>query len=144
MIYKPKYFQLYELLPRDFYEENKHLGDRLWLIFDQRMLWTLDQIREHYGKIIVNDWYWGGDNEYGGWRPFDCEVGAALSQHKFGRAADPKPQECTAEEIRQDVKNASSISHIFKYITCIEEGVPWFHFDVRNWDKKNGILIIHP
>ena len=44
LIYKPEGFELYELLPKDFYEQYyPQYGEKLWLMFDQRMLWTQEQ-----------------------------------------------------------------------------------------------------
>ena len=61
--YIPKYFVLQEWLPKDFYNQNKGLGDKLWLMFDYRILWTYDKLRKRYGKIIINDWLWEGDRK---------------------------------------------------------------------------------
>lgn len=141
----PGYFKLYELLPKDFY--NKYLsykGDNLWFLFDDRLLKCADRLRERYGKMIANTWYWGGKHQYRGWRPFDCTVGSAFSQHKFGRALDLVPDECTAEEIRKDILQSKN-QDIFIDITCIETKVSWLHVDVRNWDKPNkGIFLVNP
>ena len=144
-MYKTKHFKLYELLPRGFYEAHRHEEDRLWFMFDARMLWTADRLWDLYGPtVIANDWKWGGNNQYRGWRPWDCEVGADLSQHKFGRALDQKFRHAAAEEVRRDIKNDPWKSE-FRYITALEDGVSWLHWDVRNWSKsKYGLLIIKP
>ena len=137
--YKPKYFILQEWLPKDFYEQNiSRYGDRLWLMFDDRILWTYDRLRERYGRIIMNDWFWGGRHQYRGWRPFDCPVGAKLSQHKFGRAGDGiflQP----AANIRQDILY-DEFDNDFQYISVIEKDVSWLHLDCRN--STNGIQLI--
>jgi len=142
-MYKSEHFELYELLPEYFYGVHKHKGDTLWLMFDDRVLWTADQLWKLYGPtVIANDWYWGGKNRYRGWRPWNCEIGADLSQHKFGRALDQKFKYVTAKEVRQDIKN-DPWKDEFKYITCIEDNTNWLHFDVRNWLKEqHGLLII--
>ena len=88
--------------------------------------------------MIANTHHWGGAHQYRGWRSGDCEIGAKYSQHKFGRALDLVPAEVTAEEIRQDIKLRKR-GNIFQYITCIEDGVGWLHFDTRNY---KGLLII--
>ncbi len=143
-----KYFRIEEFLPREFYHLYKYKGDLLWLLFDDRALWTQEAIRKRYGRMVLNDWLWRKldpkANRYRGFRPFDCKIGATLSQHKFGRALDPIPSDVTAEELRQDVLNHPTRRE-FQYITCIEMNVSWFHFDVRNWDVgKNGILKVYP
>jgi len=139
MHYIPKHFQPYELVPKATFKRFENSLYRIWWLFDSRMLFTADAIRERYGKMIANDWFWGGSNQYRGWRPWDCEVGAELSQHKFGSALDLIPVETTAEEIREDIKKGNGL--LFKYITCIEENVSWLHFDCRNY---GGLLIVNP
>ena len=136
MDYIPKYFQPYELVPRATYELLKNRPWIIWQLFDNRVLYIGDRIRKRYGKMIANTWYWGGVHQYRGWRPSRCPVGARWSQHKFGRAEDLVPVEVTAEEIRQDIKAGEN----FSGITCIEDGVNWLHFDVRNY---KGLLIIN-
>lgn len=143
-MYIPKKFELYEWLPKDFYNSNiDHYGDRLWLMFDNRLLWTYDQLRkryERYGKIIMNDWFWGGNNQDRGWRPSDCATGARLSQHKFGRAGDGIFT-LPAEEIRQDIMLHQNDDG-FKYISVIEKDVDWLHVDCRNLGFNKGIVLI--
>lgn len=134
-----KYFELYELLPQDFYINYKN-NNNIWFCFDGRILETVDRLRARYGRLIANDWYWGGQNQYRGWRPFNCEVGAKLSQHKFGRAIDLIPKEITVDEIRNDIKKNYESDDTFRYITCIEDGVGWLHVDCRYY--KYGLLII--
>ena len=140
MDYIPKYFKPYELVPKATYELLKNRPWIIWYLFDPRTLYTGDKIRQRYGKMIANTWYWGGEHQYRGWRPHDCEIGAGYSQHRFGRAEDLVSVECTVEEIRQDIKKGNQ-GHIFQYITCIEDGVSWLHFDTRNY---KGLLIVNP
>lgn len=138
--YKPEYFQLYEWLPKSFYNRHKELGNKLWLMFDYRILWTQDQLRKRYGRCIMNTWYWGGHNQYRGWRPWNCHIGAQFSQHKFARAADSMFTIPT-EEIRQDIL-ANEFDSDFQYISVIEDNVPWLHIDCRNLEFSDGIILI--
>jgi hypothetical protein len=140
-MYIPEKFELYEWLPKDFYNANiNHYGDMLWLMFDERLLWTYDQLRKRYGRIILNDWFWGGNNQYRGWRPFDCPKGAKLSQHKWGRAGDSIFLRL-AEEIRQDIMRNQNDDE-FQYISVIEKDVSWLHIDCRNSSYNNKIMLI--
>lgn len=144
--YTPEYFDLHELVPRAVYEDFKN-RDRLnqlpWL-FDARALWTLDRLRVRYGQAYVNNWFWGGQNQYGGWRPWDCGIGSEMSDHKFGRAFDPKFVEISAYEVRGDIL-ADPWCEDFKFVTVVEMKIPWLHFATRNWDKqKYGILKVKP
>ena len=144
-MYIPKYFQIQELVPRAIFEsypEKKRAN--LWFLFDERALITADRLRERYGSMVCNTWLWGGDRQYSGWRPGDCAEGSLLSQHKRGAAFDFLPQKITAEEIRRDILTDPNCQD-FEFITCIEAGVAWLHFDTRNWDKKErGIFTVKP
>jgi len=138
MIYQCQHFKIEELVPKDIFEAHNHEQHKLWLLFDQRVLITLDRLRSRYGKLVANDWLWGGRNQYRGWRPWALSTGAPFSQHKFGRAADSKPIEVTAEEIRQDLRSMDKAGlppygTVLEFIKCIEVDVPWLHFDTRNW-----------
>ena len=135
-MYKPDNFELYELLDKVTYHTTMHYGDTRWQWFDDRALITLEKLREWAGTTLINDWYWGGENQWGGLRPLNCPVGALMSQHRFGRAFDPKFVFKTADEVREYIL---SNRDKFPYITCLEFGIPWTHFDCRNYD---GLLMI--
>lgn len=134
-MYKSNHFWTFELLPKSIYNDLK-LNNKLyytWILLDDRVLKTLDTLREVFGPTYMNNWYWGGNNQYKGLRPFDSEIGAKYSQHLFGRAADPTFKNVTVEFVRNYVfKNQDK----FPYITAIEMNIPWFHFDVRNNGKE--------
>lgn len=123
--YIPKYFQWHELVPNAIYKD-------YWLILmDVRLLMTIDAMRMHYNRpITINNWINGGKFRYRGFRPFDCNVGAKFSQHKFGRAVDLDVSGISAEQVRNDIR-----SGLFPEITCIEKDVNWVHIDVRNCSR---------
>ena len=141
MTYISQHFKPYELLPKATYIELE-LNNKLhytWLLFDNRVLKTLDILREVFGITHMNDWFWNGNNQYKGWRPSNC-IGAKYSQHKFGRAADPTFKNVEAEFVRNYVfKNRDK----FPYITAIEMNIPWFHFATQNNNSKE-IIKIYP
>ncbi len=154
-MYFPKFFALHELVPYKIYSKVITLNDKIkafWLL-DDRILRAADALRERYGKLICNDWYWASKiatdpwsnikgHQYRGWRPQNCMVGAKLSQHKWGRALDLTPVECTAEEIRKDLIDMAKGRGIpFPYITAIEMNVSWLHIDCRSWNPNNLHLI---
>lgn len=143
-MYIPQYFTHYEWIDK---KTNIYLqGDpyKIWRLFDDRVLRTADILRNLYGPIIMNDYHHGGTNQFRGFRPFDCEIGAKWSDHKFGRAGDLVFKFTTAEQVRQDVLDNPG-DQSFKHITAIEMGVDWFHFATRNWTKETkGVLKIEP
>lgn len=108
----------------------KHSTFVLWSLLDDRIIWTADKLRERFGKAIINNWSFGGDLQFRGFRPLGSSVGSALSQHKFGRAIDINFESATAEEVRQDLKTVGKIG-AYKYITACEERTGWNHFDCR-------------
>ncbi len=122
MTYTPRYFKWHEFMPSAEYE-------RLWLwLIDDRILRTMDAIREHYGKpVTINNWFWGGQYKERGLRSMTTTTGAKYSQHKFGRAVDFHIVGIPAETIRNDIRKG-----LFPLITCIEKDVNWVHIDVRN------------
>lgn len=161
MYYVPQYFKAYEIFPPKIFQKhlvNSSIGavsDSIWRLMDRRILWTVDQLRKIHGPMIVNDYFWGGNNLYRGFRPVEdlidykgyqkngvivAKWSSLTSQHCFGRAIDCKFKQRTAEEVRQHIRDNPFLPH-YKYITAIEDGVSWFHFDVRNWNiNKSGIL----
>lgn len=145
LFYKPKHFKLEELVPPDLFEkykDNKHI---LWYQFDPRSLFSIDKLRELFGKCKINDWLWGGDYTQSGLRTQDSEYFSFLSQHTRARAFDPKFSDHSPEEVRKYILDNPNKEEL-KYITCIEEDTPtWVHIDTRNYDKdKNGILVVKP
>lgn len=140
MDYIPKYFQPYEVVPKEIYDSFNNQGKlgQVWWLFDPRILLVADRIRTRYGKMVANTWWYGGTNHYRGFRPAGCKVGATWSQHRYGRALDLVPTETSVEEIRHDIiTNGEN----FGFITCVEVGVPWLHVDCRNY---RGLLIVKP
>ena len=139
MIYVPKWFALNELIPKSAVETIP--PSKAWFIFDNRLLLVADYLRRDYGRMIVNDWKWGGKNQYRGWRPFNTEIGASLSQHKFGRALDIIPQDASVDEIRNDIINRKR--PYMEIIKGIEMEVNWLHIDTRNYESPD-ILQFYP
>lgn len=127
-MYKCTHFALYELVPRHVYEER---GDKAWEALDDRMLRSLDYLRELYGSITVNNWYWGGNREWSCLRTPGSPYYKPYSQHSFGRSADCIFKRVTAEKVRQDIL-ANPDTEAFQLIMSLELDVTWLHFDVRN------------
>ena len=142
-MYKCVNFGIYELVPRVLYESMID-PSILWRSFDERATKTLDALRKKYGKLIVNDWMWGGNNQYRGYRFKDCEIGAKYSEHKNWAAFDVVPAECTAYAMRSDFRRfGKNVPEEFKHIRRIEDRVLWFHFDLKETGKKE-IVFFNP
>lgn len=133
-MYRPTYFHLHELVPP---LELDRYDARLWHVFDERILRGADLLRDEFGPMLVNDWHSGGSKRYRGYRPAGCDIGAALSQHRFGRALDLIPLRCPAETIRQAILDEPDMvrDQLGNYmVTAMETGVSWLHIDCRNHD----------
>lgn len=150
-MYKCKHFKIYELVPPSLYNK---FGEKCWQLFDERLLMTLDAMRERFGSCTINDWKWGGIFSHSGLRDetFYGTVEKYLtsrSQHKYGRAADCKFKDYTAQEVRAIILQEKEK---FPYISFIETGplkggkpMTWVHIDVRNsdltlWSPVEGVL----
>jgi hypothetical protein len=137
--YYPRWFELYELLPRsvfsyaDMVAKEKHL-QRGWEILDNKLLVTIDVIRDIIGlPLICNTWFQDGNREYCGYRERNCLVGATFSQHKEGKAADLICAKMSAEDMRQKIiANQDKLPYPIR----MEDGVNWLHVDVKDMDYK--------
>lgn len=121
---------------------NVYKEKSIWFI-DYRVLWTADALADYFNTTItLNTWHTGGRFKYRGFRPPACTDGALLSQHRAGRAAD-----CDVIGVSPATVRAEVIAHptalAFRFITCIEDKVNWFHFDCRN-TGTDQLLIVQP
>jgi len=142
--YQLKYFKVQEFVDRATYNK---FGDGAILCIDWRMLWTMDAIREYFGKpITINNWCFGKEREWSGIRYSGTQYYSQYSQHSFGRAIDFLVNGINASEVRKTIlKNPDEQS--FKYITTLEDfqGMSWIHIDCRVLRQNQGrFLIVQP
>lgn len=135
MIYTCKHFDIKELVPPETYQQANGNDWKLWMLFDPLALKTLDALRDQFGHCTVNDWSWGGQFKYSGYRPPSCQVGSQWSQHRFGRAFDCKFRDVTAAEARMVLKDTKrdDLYQALIGVRRIENDVNWLHFDLGNW-----------
>lgn len=129
MGYKPEYFKLEELVHPDYIER---FGQRAWLFLQPAALRSLDQIRERFGPVTVNNWASGGTRKYSGLRPLFGGVGAQHSIHRFGGAFDCVFRD-TSPIVVFDYILANRLE--FPEITRLEDARhtrTWLHFDVAH------------
>ena len=137
--YKPKYFELYELLPPELYTYDMMVSEQareraFANYFDAKLLITIDIIRGEIVKapLICNTWYQDGNRKNSGFRTQQCSVGAAQSQHKLGKAVDLLSNKYTAEEMRQMIlTNQDKLPYPIR----MEADVTWLHIDTKNRDR---------
>jgi len=126
-MYTCKHFAISELVPSQVYKER---GDKAWELLDERLLITLDQLRDKYGPITVNNY--GSGREWSGLRTKDSPYYSPYSQHTFGRAADCLFSHAAVDEVRLDIQR---YPQEFPFINSLELNVSWLHFDVRNCSR---------
>lgn len=142
--YQPIHFKIEEVIPPDIFKER---GVSSIQLMDWRVLYTLDCIWELANqaagkrvRIIVNDWLWGGNRVDSGFRGPGSNTGKWSSQHRFGRGADSISPEMPASWFRNKIIENN---RLFPYITYVEDGVDWLHFDTRASTFK-GIHLFKP
>lgn len=144
-VYVPTHFTAKELVPKALYNKYKSRGDNwFWqTLFDERLLQVIDAIRSQFGPMTINDWSWGGNNQYRGFRPPSCGIGATLSQHRFGRAADLIPKSIHPDKIRDDIIKEQH-DEVWKLVGALEMDISWLHVDVRQRGTDGEIMKFYP
>lgn len=128
-MYLPRWFSVQELVPPEVYDVR---GEKSLELMDVNILEALDAIRDDHGRILVNNWHSGGDLKYRGFRPLSCPVGAAFSQHRYGRAIDFTPLDTPLETVYEAIKDG-----LYDQVTTLENievtsKGNWIHMDCRN------------
>lgn len=132
--YKPKYFDVREFVDKETYTK---FGENSLMFLDNRLLKTIDGIREYINApITINNWHNGGNYDSRGLRRPSDKTGAEFSQHRFGRALDFTVKDKTAEEVRQVIL-AHQGEEPFNEICAVEADVTWVHIDMRNVNSNN-------
>ena len=121
-MYKCKHFAIHELVPKKVYQ---YRGEKAWELMDDRLLITLDNLREKFGYMTINNYQWSG------LRTSDSPYYSPYSQHSFGRAADCLFKKVSIDEVRSDILNNPD-NEEYKFINAVELKVNWLHIDIRN------------
>ena len=137
-----KHFQPYELVDKETYSQK---GDSCLDLFTPRVLTAMDNVWDFFFqrhgecKITINDWYWGGQFQWRGWRT-EAEADLLLhlppgthpgqEQHAAGDAFDYDIKGMTAQEVR-DVIVANQDDPLLVGITRLEAGTSWVHMDCK-------------
>ena len=135
-------FSTQEFVPQHIYEI---YGDKsIWFI-DYDLVKFAQALRDFVMKpITINNWASGGSYQYRGFRPSDCKEGAALSQHRFGRAIDLSVDGMFIAEVAEIVISRREVW--WPQITTMEnvQYTPtWLHVDKRHTGQKE-LLIVDP
>jgi hypothetical protein len=158
----PTHFSIQELLPPPVFlpEPMRKVffssPEKLFRCFDPKVLLTADLLRKRYGRCVVNNWTAFSEDEYNdlsqkhifrfsGFRPWECEEGAPLSEHRMFRAFDCKFAETTPAEIWEDMQRDLNRKE-FEHIQRIEafDGMSWFHFDTGQHELYGEAVRVIP
>ena len=126
---KAKYFDIRELVPENVFSDR---GEKSWQLIDDRLIVTLDAIRDRFGPVVINTWHKGGGRRECGLRVPGGAYYRPYSQHSFGRAADCLFVKSSVEDVREYIINNPKE---FPYVRGVELDVDWLHVDVRNYDE---------
>ena len=140
--YKCKHFTIKELVPPEVLNE---LGPiKCWELFDDKALIVLDWFREQIGRqITVNDWSWGGQYKYRGYRPKNCKTGAKNSQHKEGAAFDFSVKGWTDEQTEQwIIEHEKELP--FRIRIEDNDDVSKVHFDTKSHGATTNYYFFKP
>lgn len=137
---KAKHFKLEELVHPSYVEK---FGERAWQFLDPLAVQTLDQMRERFGQITVNNYLWGGPRQFSGLRPMTGGPGAPFSLHRFGRAFDCVFRDTNPIAVFDAIlKDPTAFPHI-RRLEDARATKTWLHFDTANTGQKQ-ILIFQP
>jgi hypothetical protein len=141
-MYYSKYFDLEEFIDRETFHDIPEW--KLWFAMDSRVLRIADILREELGPTTINNWKWGGNRQWSGFRPYGTPYYSQWSQHSYGRATDSLFKQCTPRQARDAIKDMlakGKFRGITKCITCEEtksyrdngkSPLTWVHWDIRN------------
>jgi len=136
MIYKCRHFILQEIVCQHIYNA---FGDQAWSFFDDRILHTLDYLRDIWNKpIYVNNWDTGGKFDERGYRCIKCSIVQDAikhdvlyaSAHTRAQAVDFTVEGMNVIQVRQWLIGNPSL---LPYPIRLEKNAPtWNHLDVCN------------
>lgn len=140
---------LNEYIPEELYKKYAATKPQYLIgMLDKRLIDVDQFLRDRFGKVSINTWFYGGSRNWSGVRTPDSPYYSATSQHTYGRASDKIFDDVTAEEVRADIKKNFVSLYKPLGLSCFEDNVSWVHSDVRLHQFKGhngtGLLIVKP
>lgn len=115
------------------YEDRTYI---LWGMFDSELLKALDKLREEFGAIKINDYFWKGGYTDSGVRPCDYYGEVRYSDHIFARGFDIKPQHASIQKVYDHIISHTKYN-IFNSIEKLQKTRAWIHLGNRpNLEKR--------
>jgi len=118
----------------------ERVGDRALDFLHPNLIITVQALRDKFGAIRIN----GGGFVDSGLRTPYGDVGAALSAHRFGTAADLKFAESEVIDVFNYINTHPSE---FPFISRMENAIitkTWLHIEVGSHRGKEAINIFNP
>ena len=118
------------------------IGGRSLDFLHPHLVLAVQDLRDTFGPIVVNDWMWGGRFRDSGLRMPNGTVGAELSAHRFGTAVDLKFADVTAEDVQSEILLSPGE---YSSITRMENAAKtrsWLHLEVGV--RHGEIVIFNP
>lgn len=144
MSYRPKYFQLHEVVPASVIQAR---GEKGWELMDDRILMGADWLRQVHGSCVINGKI--GDTVFreSGLRDPLTDTGAKFSQHKFGRALDLKFLKVDTKTVYNYIlaNQAEARRNGITTIEDIKDAPTWIHIDCRALPPdfpKDKVLVV--
>lgn len=143
---KSKYFKIQELVSKQTYEK---YGEKSWMFLDERLILTLDALREYFNApITVNNWLWGGNLQQRGLRTNCDEIvknktlknSLYVSQHCLGKAVDFNVKNHTVQDVYKVILENPKAFPYIKRIENINKTPTWVHIDIANTENENIII----
>lgn len=140
-------FFIEEFVPKSTYDK---WGDKSRQFIVPQIISGCQLLKDLTGNsVVVNDWLFGGQYNFSGYRPPDCKEGAFESAHKRGLACDIKVKQKNGEWWSGEQTRNFIVSHWDKFkvfFSTMEENTPtWCHVDCR-WqlqqDYKTGPVLV--
>lgn len=108
----------------------KRVGDRSLDFLHPLLIPTIQALRDKFGSVTVNDWLWKGKFKNSGLRLPLGELGASMSSHKFGCAADCKFSDVEPIEVQTYVvRHQKEFPNIVRLENALVTKT-WLHVEV--------------
>jgi len=99
-------------------------------------------IRDRFGRpMTINNYLAGGNYQYSAFRDSSCQIGAANSQHRHGRAIDFRIKGMEPADIREDIRLHFDLFRGTGLTTMEADTPTWVHVDCRN-TLMDSLLIV--
>lgn len=131
-----------EVLPKELFVEGVDVFD----LVNPIIVNVAQHLRDKFGRIDINNWYWNGTFNYSGFRPKKCKIGAKLSAHKEGLALDLKFKDTTPAEVERYILDNQKFFYDLglRRIESTQVTKTWLHIDMKDCGKVDKIYKFRP